>query len=126
MGTYVYLCIDEDGGVLNIVNLPGNFISQDNGGMMSLLGMLEQCLKTGKKQLWHAASVTNMCVGLLAGLKVLICLMHPICGFGMCNFNPWSHAILQALLALRSHGLGLEILNSAQAIFQVWMLFVGT
>ncbi|RVX06522.1 Protein SWEETIE [Vitis vinifera] len=68
------------------------FASQDNGGMMSLLGMLEQCLKTGKKQLWHAASVTNMCVGLLAGLK--------------------------ALLALRSHGLGLEILNSAQAIFQ--------
>ncbi|CBI33667.3 unnamed protein product, partial [Vitis vinifera] len=68
------------------------FASQDNGGMMSLLGMLEQCLKTGKKQLWHAASVTNICVGLLAGLK--------------------------ALLALRSHGLGLEILNSAQAIFQ--------
>ena len=55
---------------------------------MSLLGMLEQCLKTGKKQPWHAASVTNICVGLLAGLKVLICLTHPICGFDLCNFYP--------------------------------------
>lgn len=39
--------------------------------MLSLLGMIEQCLKAGKKQSWHAASVTNICVGLLAGLKVL-------------------------------------------------------
>ncbi|KAF5184416.1 Sweetie-like protein [Thalictrum thalictroides] len=68
------------------------FAIQDSGGMLSLLGMLEQCLKTGKKQSWHPASVTNACVGLLSGLK--------------------------ALLALRPQPLGLEILSSAQAIFQ--------
>ncbi|KAA8530559.1 hypothetical protein F0562_005268 [Nyssa sinensis] len=68
------------------------FASQDSGGMLSLLGMIEQCLKAGKKQPWHAASVTNICVGLVAGLKIL--------------------------LALRPQPLGLEILNSAQAIFQ--------
>jgi hypothetical protein len=39
--------------------------------MLMLLGMVEQCLKAGKKQSWHEASVTNICVGLLAGLKVL-------------------------------------------------------
>uniref|UniRef100_A0A2P2MKT4 HEAT repeat-containing protein 5B isoform X2 n=1 Tax=Rhizophora mucronata TaxID=61149 RepID=A0A2P2MKT4_RHIMU len=68
------------------------FASQDSGGMLSLLGMMDQCLKAGKKQMWHAASVTNICVGLLAGLK--------------------------ALIALRPQPIGLEILNSAQAIFQ--------
>ncbi|XP_058187917.1 protein SWEETIE-like isoform X1 [Rhododendron vialii] len=67
------------------------FASEDSGGMLSLLGMIEQCLKAGKKQSWHAASVTNICVGLLAGLK--------------------------ALLALRPQPLGSDILNSAQAIF---------
>lgn len=60
--------------------------------MLSLLGILDQCLKTGKKQPWHSASVTNICAGLLAGLK--------------------------ALLALRSQPLGMEILSAAQAIFQ--------
>lgn len=40
--------------------------------MLSLLGVMEQCLKTGKKQPWNAASVTNICVGLLAGFKVMI------------------------------------------------------
>ncbi|XP_042482269.1 protein SWEETIE [Macadamia integrifolia] len=67
------------------------FATQDNGGMLLLLGMIEQCLKAGKKQSWHAASVTNACVGLLAGLK--------------------------ALLALRPQPLAVEILGSAQAIF---------
>ncbi|XP_052195097.1 protein SWEETIE isoform X2 [Diospyros lotus] len=67
------------------------FASQDRVGMLSLLGMIEQCLKAGKKQSWHAASVTNICVGLLAGLK--------------------------ALLALRPQPLGLEILSAAQSIF---------
>jgi hypothetical protein len=43
--------------------------------MLSLLGMIEQCLKAGKKQSWHAASVTNICVGLLAGFKVLFILL---------------------------------------------------
>lgn len=47
---------------------------QDNNGMLSLLGTIEQCLKAGKKQQWHAVSVTNICVALLAGLKVLIFL----------------------------------------------------
>ncbi|KAI4352232.1 hypothetical protein L6164_006505 [Bauhinia variegata] len=68
------------------------FASQDSGGMLSLLGIIEQCLKTGKKQHWHAASVTNICVGLLAGFK--------------------------ALLSLRLQTLGQEILALAQSIFQ--------
>ncbi|CAI9766931.1 unnamed protein product [Fraxinus pennsylvanica] len=68
------------------------FASQDSGGMLSLLGMIEQCLKTGKKQAWHAASVSNICVGLLAGLKTLLTHRH--------------------------EPLGMEILTAAQAIFQ--------
>ncbi|XP_050383979.1 protein SWEETIE isoform X2 [Argentina anserina] len=68
------------------------FASQDSGGMLSLLVMIEQSLKAGRKQPWHAASVTNICVGLLSGFK--------------------------ALLSLRSQPLALDILNSAQAIFQ--------
>ncbi|XP_039034805.1 protein SWEETIE isoform X2 [Hibiscus syriacus] len=68
------------------------FAAQNSAGMLYLLGMMEQCLKAGKKQPWHAASITNICVGLLAGLK--------------------------ALLALRSQSLELEILNLAQAIFK--------
>ncbi|KAK3212082.1 hypothetical protein Dsin_016788 [Dipteronia sinensis] len=67
------------------------FASQDSSGMLSLLGMIEQCLKSGKKQSWHAASVTNICVGLLAGLK--------------------------ALVTIRPQPLGLEIIHLAQAIF---------
>lgn len=39
--------------------------------MLSLLGTIDQSLKAGKKQSWRAATVTNICVGLLAGLKVL-------------------------------------------------------
>ncbi|KAI9153290.1 hypothetical protein LWI28_008916 [Acer negundo] len=68
------------------------FASQDSSGMLSLLGMIEQCLKSGKKQSWHAASVTNICVGLLAGLK--------------------------ALVTVRPQPLGPEIIQLAQAIFQ--------
>ncbi|GAB2299959.1 hypothetical protein Dimus_034004 [Dionaea muscipula] len=68
------------------------FAFQDSSGMLSLLGMVEQCLKSGRKQSWHVASVTNICVGLLAGLK--------------------------ALLALRPQPLGSEVLSSLQAIFQ--------
>lgn len=44
--------------------------SQDSRGMLSFLGLVDQCLKAGKRQAWRAASVTNICVGLLAGLKV--------------------------------------------------------
>ncbi|MBA0703832.1 hypothetical protein Golax_016128, partial [Gossypium laxum] len=72
------------------------FAAQNSGDMLSLLGMMEQCLKAGKKQPWHAASMTNICVGLLAGLK--------------------------ALLALRPQSLELEILNLAQAIFKAHLL----
>ncbi|XP_062009645.1 protein SWEETIE isoform X1 [Rosa rugosa] len=68
------------------------FASQDSGGMLSLLGMIEQSMKAGRKQPWHAASVTNICVGLLSGFK--------------------------ALLSLRSQPLAVDVLNSAQAIFQ--------
>ncbi|CAL0321677.1 unnamed protein product [Lupinus luteus] len=68
------------------------FASQDSSGMLSLLGIVEQCLKSGKKQNWRTRSVTNICVSLLAGFK--------------------------ALLSSRSQTLGQEILGSAQSIFQ--------
>ncbi|KAK7295809.1 hypothetical protein RJT34_18721 [Clitoria ternatea] len=68
------------------------FASQDSGGMLSLLGIIEQCLKAGKKHHWRAASLTNICVGLLAGFK--------------------------ALLSSRPQTLGQEILGLAQSIFQ--------
>lgn len=68
------------------------FACQDSSGMLSLLGVMEQCLKTGKKQPWNAASVTNICVGLLAGFK--------------------------ALLSFRVPPVSLEILSTAQGIFQ--------
>lgn len=55
----------------NVSNKIGYVKSQDNGEMLSLLGVIEHCLKAGKKQLWHPASMTNICVGLLAGLKVV-------------------------------------------------------
>lgn len=42
--------------------------------MLSLLGDIEQCLKAGKKQHWHTSSITNICVGVLAGFKVLFIL----------------------------------------------------
>ncbi|CAH9132426.1 unnamed protein product [Cuscuta epithymum] len=69
------------------------FASQDSKGMLSLIGTVEQCLKAGKKQAWHSANVTNICVGLLAGLK--------------------------ELLALRPEPLGLEVLTAAQSVFQM-------
>ncbi|XP_024982998.1 protein SWEETIE isoform X2 [Cynara cardunculus var. scolymus] len=68
------------------------FATQDSSGMLTLLSTLEQCLKVGKKQALHATRVTNICVGLLSGLK--------------------------ALLTLRSQPLEMEILNAAQGIFQ--------
>ncbi|RYR59970.1 hypothetical protein Ahy_A04g017089 isoform A [Arachis hypogaea] len=68
------------------------FACQDSGGMLSLLGIIEQCLKAGKKQHWRAASITNICVGLLAGFK--------------------------ALHSFRPQTIGQEILGSAQSIFQ--------
>ncbi|KAH7658270.1 Armadillo-like helical-containing protein [Dioscorea alata] len=68
------------------------FASQDSGGKLVLLNMIDQCLKIGKKQPWRRASITNACVGLLSGLK--------------------------AALALRSQGWEIEILTSIQSIFQ--------
>ncbi|KAM3363202.1 protein SWEETIE isoform X1 [Capsicum galapagoense] len=68
------------------------FASEDIGGMLSLLEMVEQCLRAGKKQAWHITSVTNICVGLLSGLKTL--------------------------LALRPEPLPVEVLGLAQSIFQ--------
>ncbi|KAG9458284.1 hypothetical protein H6P81_002792 [Aristolochia fimbriata] len=69
------------------------FATQSDGGKLKLLGMIDQSLKAGKKQSWHTANMTNACVGLLAGLK--------------------------ALLSLRCQSLGVDILSSSQAIFQV-------
>ncbi|XP_071711040.1 protein SWEETIE [Rutidosis leptorrhynchoides] len=68
------------------------FATQDSSEILSLLGILEQCLKTGKKHALHSISVTNVCVGLLSGLK--------------------------AMLTLRSQPLETEILNGVQGIFQ--------
>ncbi|KAI4389310.1 hypothetical protein MLD38_001547 [Melastoma candidum] len=50
------------------------FAFQDNAGLLSLLEVIENCLKTGKKQHWHAISITNICVGLLAGLRDMLTL----------------------------------------------------
>lgn len=90
--------------------------------MLSLLGMIDQCLKTGRRQAWHAANVTNICAALLAGLKVSF-----VFGFFVIFRRQFQLAsldtlfmFLQALLSLRSQPLGLEILNAAQAIFQVF------
>ncbi|XP_020890238.1 HEAT repeat-containing protein 5B isoform X2 [Arabidopsis lyrata subsp. lyrata] len=68
------------------------FASQDSQGMLSLLSVIQQCMKAGKKQQWRTASLTNICAGLLAGLK--------------------------ALHALRPQQLTTEVLSSGQAIFQ--------
>ncbi|KAK1433251.1 hypothetical protein QVD17_10160 [Tagetes erecta] len=68
------------------------FATQDSSEMLSLLGLIEQSLKTGKKHALHATSVTNACVGLLSGLK--------------------------ALLTFRTQPLEMEILNGVQGIFQ--------
>lgn len=56
---------------LIVCNLVCHCSTQDVGGMLSLLEMVEQCLRAGKKQAWHGTSVTNICVGLLSGLKVI-------------------------------------------------------
>ncbi|KAL8250875.1 hypothetical protein R6Q59_034568 [Mikania micrantha] len=68
------------------------FATQDSSEMLSLLSILEQCLKTGKKHALHATSVTNVCVGLLSGLK--------------------------AMLTFRTQPLEMEVLNAVQGIFQ--------
>ncbi|ESQ28765.1 hypothetical protein EUTSA_v10017993mg [Eutrema salsugineum] len=68
------------------------FASQDSNGMLSLLLVIQQCMKAGKKQQWRTASLTNICAGLLAGLK--------------------------ALHTLRPQQLGTEVLSTGQAIFQ--------
>ncbi|XP_010511629.1 PREDICTED: HEAT repeat-containing protein 5B-like isoform X1 [Camelina sativa] len=68
------------------------FASQDSQGMLSLLSVIQQCMKAGKKQHWRTASLTNICAGLLAGLK--------------------------ALYALRPQQLTTEVLSSGQTIFQ--------
>ncbi|EPS72441.1 hypothetical protein M569_02317, partial [Genlisea aurea] len=68
------------------------FACQDSNGMLSLIGIMNDCLKSGKRQPWHSASMTNICVGLLAGLK--------------------------SFLAQRPEPLDNEILVAAQAIFQ--------
>ncbi|WOK94226.1 HEAT repeat-containing protein 5B isoform X6 [Canna indica] len=68
------------------------FATQDNGGKVVLLNKVDQCLRNGKKQPWHMASVTNACVGLLAGLK--------------------------DMLSLRQQTLTPQVLSTIQSIFQ--------
>ncbi|KAL7606152.1 hypothetical protein Lser_V15G19771 [Lactuca serriola] len=77
------------------------FATQDSSGMLSLLGILEQSLKTGRRQhVLHSTSVTNVCVGLLSGLK--------------------------AMLTYHSQPLETEILTAAQGIFQNILAEAGT
>lgn len=45
------------------------FATEGLAGKLQLLDIVDQSLKTGRKQAWHAANITNVCVGLLAGLK---------------------------------------------------------
>lgn len=103
--------------------LPHSF-SQDSGGMQSLLGAIEQSLKAGKKQPWHATLVNNICVGLLAGLKVSIFACVNLASV-ISNLLLWSHfnpccgQCLQALLSFRPQPLKSEILSLLQNIFQV-------
>jgi len=90
--------------------------------MLSLLGVIEQCLKAGKKQHWRTSSITNICVGLLAGFKVLfillmyypssLCRSHRILIYGF-------HYPFQSLLSFRPQTLGQDILGLVQSIFQV-------
>ncbi|KAL4197361.1 hypothetical protein AMTRI_Chr04g187950 [Amborella trichopoda] len=68
------------------------FATQDADSKLRLLSTIEQPLRTGKRQSWHVALTTNVCVGLLAGLK--------------------------ASLALRTQALGMEILSAVQSILQ--------
>ncbi|CAA6670474.1 unnamed protein product [Spirodela intermedia] len=68
------------------------FASQDTGGKLRLLNAIDQCLKSGRKQSWHGANVTNTCVVLLVGIK--------------------------AVLASRAQILDNQILTSIQHIFQ--------
>ncbi|KAL4570973.1 hypothetical protein LXL04_017722 [Taraxacum kok-saghyz] len=77
------------------------FATQDSGGMLSLIGTLEQSLKTGKRQhVLHAITVTNVCVALLSGLK--------------------------AMVALHTQLLEMEILTAIQGIFQSILAEAGT
>lgn len=87
--------------------------------MLSLLGVMEQCLKAGKKQPWHSASVTNICVGLLAGFKVMILFSYLLVWLFETEIYKWTNKSCQALLCLRVPPVSLEILSSAQGIFQV-------
>ncbi|XP_057828164.2 protein SWEETIE isoform X1 [Cryptomeria japonica] len=45
------------------------FAAQGSIGKLQLLDTVEQSIKTGKKQAWHIGNITNVCVGLLSGLK---------------------------------------------------------
>ncbi|KAL7587551.1 hypothetical protein Lser_V15G41004 [Lactuca serriola] len=73
------------------------FVTQDSSGMLSLLGILEQSLKTGRRHVLHSTSVTNVCVGLLYGLK--------------------------AMLTYDSQPLETDILIATQGIFQIIFLW---
>ncbi|CAI0547649.1 unnamed protein product [Linum tenue] len=72
------------------------FATQDTNGMVSFLQMIEQCLKAGKKQIWHSASLSNICVGLLSGLKGLIALRPRPLALGILSL---AHGIFQSILA---------------------------
>lgn len=48
------------------------FATEGQVGKLQLLDIVDQSLKTGKKQAWHTANITNVCVGLLAGLKATL------------------------------------------------------
>lgn len=91
--------------------------------MLSLLGIIEQCLKTGKKQHWRKASLTNICVGLLAGFKVLYILLLVFSKYFL-RLSAYFFSLFQALLSFRLQTLGQDILGLAQSIFLVGNLLI--
>ncbi|KAG0503476.1 hypothetical protein HPP92_003548 [Vanilla planifolia] len=56
------------------------FACQDDGGKALLLTTIDNCIKSGKKQSWHLASITNACVALLAALKAMLGSRFQTCG----------------------------------------------
>ncbi|AAD10656.1 Unknown protein [Arabidopsis thaliana] len=110
----------EDGLAPSVWESKVSSFPLDSQGMLSLLSVIQQCLKAGKKQQWRTASLTNICAGLLAGLKVLPILVYKFfCLLTNCIEKiGQDSSMVKALHALRPQQLTTEVLSSGQAIFQ--------
>ncbi|EFH64838.1 binding protein [Arabidopsis lyrata subsp. lyrata] len=99
----------EDGLAPSVWESKVSSFPLDSQGMLSLLSVIQQCMKAGKKQQWRTASLTNICAGLLAVLCVLTNRREKI---------GQDSRMVKALHALRPQQLTTEVLSSGQAIFQ--------